>query len=187
MVKKLVCAWGINDIEGSYGTIYYYKWHAMLQRVKSDTYLAKRPTYKECDICEEWKYISKFKGWFDSNYIENYVLDKDLYIPNNKVYSPETCLFIPNNINQLINKQNVGGYSKRPSGNYQVRMNIGGKLKILGTYKMEKEAHQVYIEFKANRYIDIADEWWGINDKIAIGLYRNAEYLLGNNWKDLPY
>ena len=34
--------------------------------------------------------------------------------------------------------------------------------------------------------LDIADEYIITNPKIRIGLYRHAEMLVGNNWKELP-
>lgn len=189
MSKKLVYGWGINDVNGSYREKYYKVWSKMLERVKSESCLTRHPTYRDCSICEEWKYLSNFKQWFEqTNYIDGYVLDKDLYIPDNKLYSPENCLLIPHNINQLINRQNGKGYSKLPSGRYRAMISINGKNISLGIYDTEEEAHQVYIEFKANYYVDIADEYYNVNNKIWVGLYRHAEHLLGLDWKEtLPY
>lgn len=47
---------------------------------------------KGVTICDEWKLYSNFKKWFDENYIEGCVVDKD--ISGGSIYSPETCVFI---------------------------------------------------------------------------------------------
>lgn len=70
-------------------------------------YLPKnKPTYEGCTVCDEWLYFSNFKKWFDENYIEGFQLDKDIIIRGNKVYSPQTCCFVPKEIN-IISKIKV--------------------------------------------------------------------------------
>lgn len=178
MDKRLMYNWGINDVKNSSRKQYYKSWNAMICRCYSDKSLLNHSEYTNVNIYEGWKYLSNFKEWFSTaNYIQGYVLDKDLYIPNSKIYSPDTCLFIPAGLNNLVNIKNVKGYKKLPSGNYFVEMRIRGKSKSLGTYKTEKEAHNVYIKEKANHIMDIADEYKHINDKIYVGLYRHASVL----------
>lgn len=185
-MNKSVCNIGINDIKGSSKEKYYRVWHNMIQRCYDEKYIIKFPTYKYVYVCKKWHTLSNFRDWFDIHYIDGYVLDKDIYMPDNKVYSPETCLFIPHNINQLINRQHGKGYRLAPSGKYEVYISINGNNKYLGAYDTKKEAHQVYVEYKAKRYIEMADEYIEIDPKICLGLHRHAEKLLGNNWKNLP-
>lgn len=71
------------------------KWRSMLQRCYSESHLVRQPTYKGCSVCEEWLTFSNFKSWFIENHVDGYNLDKDLKIVGNKVYSSDTCLFVP--------------------------------------------------------------------------------------------
>ena len=101
--KKPVFGVGINDIDYyTRGTPVYLTWKSMLARCYSEYTRKGNPAYEGCSVCEEWKYLSKFKEWFDQNHIDGYQLDKDILFPGNKVYSPETCCFVPQEINKLF-------------------------------------------------------------------------------------
>ena len=183
--KKLVFGIGINDITGSYNKKYYSIWKDMLRRCYDKNYIIKYHTYKDVYVCEKWKYLSEFKKWFDIYYIEDYQLDKDLYIPNNRIYSPDACLFIPSDINKLISKhkKEEKDYKANSSGKYQAEISIHGIRKYLGVYKTSKEAYNICNKEKSKYYMSIADELVDINDKIYIGLYRHAS-MLENGYYD---
>lgn len=107
--RALVYGVGINDYEGSvtsdaFETKIYRLWKALLQRCYKERNDAC-VSYKDCSVCEEWLYYSNFRKWVLENYKEDYQLDKDILIKGNKIYSPDTCLFVPSLINSLIIKQ----------------------------------------------------------------------------------
>ena len=188
--KKLVYNKGINNMLNMSNTTMYRTWITMLKRCynnNNETY----QTYNKIYVCNEWLNLSNFSDWYNRNYIENFDMDKDLYIPNNLVYSSETCLFVPHYINMLITKnsrtlKHLAGVYK--SGNkYACSYKYNGKQIYLGTYNTEYKAHQAYIKAKQDLLVDIADTFWKENEKIAIGLYRHAEHLIGNDWTKLPY
>lgn len=63
--------------------------------------------YKDVSVCEEWKDFQVFADWFEqvSNgpyYHEGWHLEKDLLSGDKKIYSPETCVFLPRLINQRL-------------------------------------------------------------------------------------
>lgn len=80
----------------------YNIWSMMLQRCYDDAYHIKYPTYYDCFVCNEWLCYQTFADWFYENYIEGYQLDKDILQKDNKIYSPETCCFVPQEINKLL-------------------------------------------------------------------------------------
>ena len=88
----------------------YTLWQDMLGRCYNEYNLKRRPTYKDCEVCDEWLNFQNFAEWFDNNYYtidnEAVCLDKDILIKGNKTYSPEACVFVPITINSLFTKIN---------------------------------------------------------------------------------
>lgn len=77
----------------------------MLTRCYNHKSLKKNPSYIGCSVCDEWLTYSNFKRWYEdpiNGYREGYHLDKDILVKGNKVYSPETCCFVPHSINCLL-------------------------------------------------------------------------------------
>lgn len=85
----------------------YMCWMNMLRRCYNESYLDNKAiTYKDCTVCNEWLYYPNFEKWYDENYYEidgeRVHLDKDILIEGNKVYSPNTCIFVPQSINNIF-------------------------------------------------------------------------------------
>ena len=109
--KRSVCGVGYIG-EGKYkvkengkNTRVYDTWHDMLRRCYDSKFHEKRPTYVDCEVCEEWHNFQNFAKWYDNNYYEiegeRMHLDKDILVKHNKIYSSETCVFVPHAINSL--------------------------------------------------------------------------------------
>lgn len=96
--KKRVWGVGINDCEIRSKEKVVIVWRDMLQRCYDSNFVENNHTYTGCSVCDEWLYLSNFKKWFEENYVEGYQLDKDILVKGNKVYSPETCCFVPREI-----------------------------------------------------------------------------------------
>lgn len=140
----------------------YETWRHMIRRC----YHEKDKRYsnyggKGVTVCEEWLYFSNFKKWFDENYRwdldEKGIrldLDKDLLSnENNKIYSPNTCIFIPNNINLFLsykkinNKFGYTGVYHHTNSNVwvaQIRDFHTHKKKHLGCFKNIEDAIKSY-------------------------------------------
>lgn len=110
-MKKLVCGVGINDadyvtqpkINGKQVCCKFYSvWLHMLRRCYSENYQNKKPTYKGCSVCEEWLTFSNFKAWMEKQDWQGHDIDKDILVKGNKVYSPETCVFVTALVNTFI-------------------------------------------------------------------------------------
>lgn len=103
-----VACFGVGKFKASKDgktSIAYNKWNNMLIRCYDDEYQSKKPTYKGCTVCDEWLNFQNFAKWFYDNYPDDgrqYCVDKDLTVIGNKVYSPEACIFVSNQINCFV-------------------------------------------------------------------------------------
>lgn len=96
----------------------YITWKGMIERCYSEKLHVKHPTYINCEVCKEWHDYQCFSAWYDENYPvdgKRYALDKDIKIDGNKLYSPDTCLFVTAEENAI--KANAIGFRIiNPSG-----------------------------------------------------------------------
>lgn len=171
--------YGVGILDKEADKEIYRRWMGMLKRCYSKNELKKCPTYVECSICEKWLLYSNFEKWYKKNYyeIENEImeLDKDILIKGNKIYSPETCLFVPHRINSLFTKSNkarglypIGVTFHKRHNKYNSKLNIKGNRVSLGYFKTIEEAFESYKEAKEEYIKQIADEY---KDKILGKLY----------------
>lgn len=96
--------------EGRYSAKHkaYKVWSHMLTRCYCSKYHKIQPSYKSCTVSTVWCDFQEFAKWFDVNYIEGYHLDKDIKIDGNRVYSPDTCIFVKQKDNAI--KANAMNY-----------------------------------------------------------------------------
>ena len=152
----------------------YEIWYSMLSRCYNDAYKKHRPTYEGCEVSENFKYYEYFYEWCQSQVgfgNQGWHLDKDLLVKGNKVYSEDSCVFIPQEINKVLVKctssrgEHLIGVSwdKRDKTFVaKVRKNKG-KSEYLGSFKTELEAFNVYKEAKESFVKEQANKW---KDKI---------------------
>ena len=157
----------------------YNKWVGMLARCYNPNYHINHPTYKNCEVCEEWLNYQNFAKWFEDNYIEGFHLDKDLLVKDNKIYSSETCCFIPNEINILFIKPKINKYNL-PTGvtkvynKYVARINYFDKTLHLGSFSNVEDALLKYNTIKTEHNINTVNKYKDIlNPKIYIKLLEN--------------
>ncbi len=162
----------------------YDVWKSMLRRCYCKKSLKRDCKYEGCFICEEWLNFQVFAQWFHNNYIEGYSLDKDILIKGNKVYSPETCCFIPITINSIIGSCTIRkhtyltGIRKTKNGKYQAKIGNLRKTTPLGTFDTREEANKIYIKMKEKQISQIAELF---KDKIDKNVYNKLKnYKLTN-------
>lgn len=156
--KKLRYGVGINDMIGQEKTRLYKAWSGMLAMCYCKSYRNIYKSYENISICDEWLRLSNFKKWFDENYVEGYSLDKDILVKGNKVYSPDTCCFVPQEINMLVVQQrgekNKGIFRTRKG--YAARISVKHKYTKIGVYDTIEEAINAYREAKKSHIRNIA-------------------------------
>ena len=164
----------INDVK----TKEYGMWQNMLERCYSDTYKKKHPTYKDCEVSENFKSYEYFYEWCNEQIgfgNEGWQLDKDLLTKGNKVYSEDSCIFIPNEINLLLTKRTtsrgkhlIGVCWHNASKSFIAMVNKNkGKQEHLGCFKTEIEAFNAYKEAKESFIKEQAEKWKGKIDERA--------------------
>ena len=161
--KKLVCGVGVNDISYCPKPI-YQKWISMIKRCYSPKSLNTHKTYQDCRVSDEWLVLSNFKSWCERYYIEGYDLDKDLLVKGNKVYSPETCCFLPKVFNIIIQDLNKGKYRKGVSifrhNKYISSICINRNKIHLGCFNTEQEATLAYTAAKEKYIKELAEKYF---------------------------
>ena len=183
-MRPIICGvgyFGIGEFksrdENGKKTKCYYTWQGMHERCYSSKLHEKYPTYKDCTVCKEWNNYQEFAKWDNENYyeIENeqMTLDKDILNKRNKVYSPYTCIYVPQSINKLFTKRDklrgdlpIGTYKK--GNRFVAQLNKGNGMERLGTYSTVEEAFLAYKKAKEDYIKQIAEEY---KDKIPYRLY----------------
>lgn len=161
----------------------YRTWSSLLNR--SLYHNTNKSCYDDIILCDEWKVYENFKKWYDEHYYEiegeEVELDKDLLIKGNKIYSPQTCLFVPQYINNILvnkSKQTIT-HRKTPKNQspidndilpvgvtwcndkkkYRASINYHGKVKNLGRYNTIQEAFNTYKQAKEQYIKDVAEQY----------------------------
>ena len=150
----------------------YELWNSMLTRCYSGSFKKKRTTYKGCEVSDNFKSYEYFYEWCNSQIgfaVEGFELDKDLLLKGNKIYSENTCVFIPSEINSLLVKrealrgEHLIGVSWRNTKKAFVAMvrKNKGKQEFLGYFNTELEAFNAYKQAKESFVKEQANKWKG--------------------------
>lgn len=171
--------------EGEYGfkdKRIYDLWANLLKRCYCEKVRHKFPTYAEVEVCKEWLDFQNFAKWCYEQYSFQlkdekgrwYHLDKDILVKGNKTYSPETCCFVPQEVNALLTLNGVNrgdypiGVSYKNTGRFQASLS-SNKKNYLGVFDTPEEAFSVYKKAKEDYIKEVANKW---KDKIDIEVYQ---------------
>lgn len=172
--------------EGGVHTKEYELWKSVLQRCYSDTYKKKYPTYKGCEVSDNFKSYEYFYEWCHkqigfSN--QSWQLDKDLLVKGNRVYSEDSCVFLPQEINKVLTKSDKtrGKHPIGVSWHKRDKAFIAqvGKSKVcsewIGSFKTEIEAFNAYKVAKESFIKEQAEKWKSQIDERAYDALMNYE------------
>lgn len=172
----------------------YKQWLKMLDRC----YVHKNgrsPTYIDCEVTKEWHNFGNFANDYENilgfKEMQEYPdikfhLDKDILFHKNKIYSFQTCCFVPEKINILfVNIQNTKsllptGLSYHHNGQIRVTIFFNNKQEHLGlfsdTLEGIKEAKEMYWVRKlqiANIYLQ---EYSFLNERIQDAVIKKVKF-----------
>jgi len=193
-----VTKWGmINDadyvvhptVDGKrYVCPIYLSCHHMYNRAYNPKLHEIEPNYKDCEVDRRFENFMDFREWmkpqvFYSEAGKKLDLDKDFIVPDNKIYSPDNCVFIIDALNTFLNdcgaargKYPTGVSWDGSRGKYSASCSnpATGKSPYIGRYNTVSEARIAYL----TRKIEYFDYWLAIykdNLKVTHGLLLHLE------------
>lgn len=173
--NKLVRGVGANDADYPvYSTVsgkrvictFYATWNGMLQRCYDANYQAVQPTYIGCTVCDEWLKFSNFKAWMETQSWQGKALDKDLLVRGNKIYSPDTCVFVDSATNNFTagraaarGEWPIGVHFFKRAGKFMAMCSnpFTRKREHLGYFNCPEQAHQAWSKRKHELALQVAD------------------------------
>lgn len=140
-------------------------------------------------VSENWKCFQNFAEFFCNNWKEGLELDKDILVQGNKEYGPDSCVFVPAYLNNLVkNRESENGY---PTGVGVYKGNKGQETqpknpfiawadgRRLGYFSKPMEAHKAWQEAKADKIFESVNRY----SEEKFFDTRVADALLSKAWK----
>lgn len=165
-------------------------WRGMLQRCYDKKFLKSHPTYSDNYTAEYFHNFQNFAHWCQSAigfHEQGWCLDKDMIVRGNKEYSPETCAFVPHEINNLLISSNacrgilpVGVSYNKHKRSYSASCHKDGKQIEIGTYSDPMEAFSAYKAFKEATIKTVAIKWKDYIDNRVYESLMHWEVNLGD-------
>ena len=194
-MSRLVCGVGFNDktrpcwVDGK-NVKEYSLWKDMLRRCFSEECQNKQPTYKGCNVSDNFLNYSYFYEWCHKQTGfgkvdekgRSWCLDKDLLFVGNKTYSETACVFVPQEVNKFFNEYGnargeypVGVSFNKQAGKFKAYCAVNGKKQHLGYFNTPQEAFAVYKPFKEDLCKQLALKWQSEIDERLFNVMMNWE------------
>lgn len=160
--RKSICGFGINDADYVVNPtingcripcLAYATWRGLIQRSVDLGYKLKHPAYQDVTVWAGWQHFMAFRRWWLFNYIEGYEIDKDLLSPDVKVYSPATCIFIPQWLNVFIKEtpnKSKGVLFEADRNKFKATLKHENRTINLGRFDSAQSASRAVKEAKLN-------------------------------------
>lgn len=145
----------------------YTRWRSMMNRSYCLKYHDRRPTYRGVSVTPEWHNFQTFAEWSSkqpNSRVKGYDLDKEMRVLGSKVYSPETCSYLPQEVNKILLD---GGASRGslPTGviayrdGWRAQVNVDGNGHMSSTFKTVGEALDWYKTRKEDNVRSVASKY----------------------------
>lgn len=170
-LKPSVCGVGVIGYETSRvdGVVLkeYALWLSMLHRCYGKK--SQNCSYKDCSVSDNFKCYPYFKAWCNKQIgfnKEGFELDKDILIKGNKIYSEDTCCFVPKEINILLTRRNkargrypLGVSYHKNHKKFAANISVDGNQTYVGYFNTEGEAFNAYKHTKEAYIKELANKW----------------------------
>ena len=168
-------------------------WSSMLSRCYGGGKHSEH--YANCSASDNFKDYSYFKKWCSKQIGFNckdenkgiFHLDKDILIKGNKVYSEDTCCFVPAEINCAMvspkphNKTlalPLGVSKRKDRAKFSATLACYGRNKHLGSFTTVEEAVDAWKVAKSLYFLELAEKWKDIVDpRVYSALVERANSL----------
>lgn len=155
----------------------FQRWKSMLKRCYGPSGV-NDSSYLDATVCDEWLYFSAFEKWMLSQRWESMELDKDYLSLSSKVYSPQTCAFVPKEINYFLGSSPsrkgqwpLGVSYSEERGKYSAYVRRNGKSVGLGRFKAPCEAHLAYQKAKLKVGVDLLESLGSaVDSRVAVSM-----------------
>jgi hypothetical protein len=163
--------------EGGKHTEEYEHWNSMLKRCYKS--LKHQPSYYDKHVNECWRNFQVFAEWAIAQRgfgLPDWHLDKDLLIKGNVEYGPETCVYLPREINSFIKRKRMNAlpigvdiaYHYNGTPYFRTQAVEDGKNIVLGRFEKVEDAFNAYKSHKEMLAQRLAEKW---KDKIDSRAY----------------
>lgn len=177
---------GIGKYPASHTNEAYPFWVNLWSRLGKVEY-TRNICYVDCSVQPEWESLQNFSDWYFSSEFKDskWQLDKDILVPGNRKYGPETCVIVPPEVNRFFilrnNKSGLPmGVSEQHSGGYQSAIHYNKNSVALGTYETPEEAHDQFCIAKNKVGKILCEKWDGLLDPRVLDIlsdYKLKEYI----------
>lgn len=183
---------------------YVQKMYEGMFRRTTPEYQKKRPTYKGVYVCDEWKNSPKaFKQWVDSQMIKgllivvftkgkkNPPIDKDLLVPGNRMYGPDVCVIVMEEINAFLTNKQRNSKSGIPGVVYSASNKLWRAFVGKGSAKKRKAkkdftfVFHCAFDFRAERAERLIEAHSDMSDRIKQALRDSVPYQRKYYWEEV--
>lgn len=182
---------GVGDYTTKVHKREYRLWGSMFKRCYSEKELASKPSYYDKIVHEKWHCFQDFAGWCSKEHgfgERGWELDKDILVYQNKVYSPETCCFVPKELNIAF----CGTAKRNKKFNLPLGIGLdevtnrfvaqGVKGVKIGRFKNVEDAIFAYKVYKENYMQELAEKYKGVVADKVYQAVLNYKELSGENY-----
>lgn len=181
-INKTEVVDGVKKVFVEWRCPYYVKWSSMMGLSYNKKVFKIRPSYEVCSVVPEWHYFMTFRAWMEKQDWEGKQLDKDILFPGNKVYGPDTCVFVDAKVNTFLIESTsargewpIGVSFHKDTGKFQanIRDVFNNKRLYLGIFERPEQAHKAWLDKKLEQARILASQQK--DPRVALALVQRYE------------